>query len=71
MEKSRERSLARKIVRRVATNMKPFGYTLTKTRIFLAESIVSGEGSTDQKQSGRSLRPLTSVCEQELRGLVL
>jgi hypothetical protein len=37
MEKSRERSLARKIVRRVATNMKPFGYTLTKPTFLCRE----------------------------------
>jgi hypothetical protein len=30
VEKSRERSLARRIVRATAKNMKPFGYTLTK-----------------------------------------
>ena len=37
MEKSLERLLARKIVRRAATNMKPFGYTLTKPTFLCRE----------------------------------
>jgi hypothetical protein len=37
MEKSHERSLARKIVRQVATNMRPFGYRLTKPTFLCRE----------------------------------
>jgi hypothetical protein len=62
MEKSRERSLARKIVRRVATNMKPFGYTLTKTTFLGKEYHIRR-----RKHGSKAIRPVlktVNVCLQ-------